>query len=1534
MKQFSFKRCIYAFFLSLLAFTELNAQNTLDLVGLSSTAPTTTAYSLRKLSSSYAGKAIQVRRSSDNATQDIGFTAGGNLDTAALKTFVGTNDGLVSIWYDQSGNGSNATQANTSLQPYIVSAGVIFRTLAMPSIYFNGSNYMRAILGSLNPATNHTLNSVSGATTGNIVTLSSTSAGEQNSCLGAGFNGAGAWFGGYGEDVAYNAGTPVPNMCVRTKVYNAGTITGYINGTSVLTTNITYNLTTADVMVGIQNNGGNQNLLGSTSEVLVFTSALSNAEVQTVETNQNNYYGLYLTLSSLTVSSGSLTPTFTPKTTFYTTPNIGLSTNSVTVTPTTTNSGTLVSVSINKGNFTTTASGTTSGPLTTDFGPDTIDIKVSANNSILFNIYKVALFKSDILTWTGATSSNWNDAGNWDAGMVPTKDNRVIIPTGLTNYPVINAGTTALAKYISIESGSLTLNANSTLTVNGFNTENNNISINNAGILNNSGTIIIGGTTAHDYGIYNQPSAQFNNNSGAILTVDYTNNAAIFNDQSSISNSGTITIGANSSNYGIFNNTAYFSNGTGASITANLNGYPIYNDQQSTFTNDGQLSITGNSSISYGIYNGSSSSFSNSSTINITAPNVSTGITNGAVFSNTGNINITNTTSSGINNVLSFTNSGTINITGIGGTGIAIGGGATFSNNSVASNLNIKGNFTNALLVQKTFNNSGTITIGAQGTITNGVIVAGASAAYSNATTCASLYVLAGNFTLTRGTVTNKGYILIAKTLTKGANTFTNQGVLKYTTVSGSITNSGNAAVIVKDNPTPIFTYGGTYSGTVNGIYSDAAATVSAGSFSAPNTFTPGVLPAGLITLYAKITPTGGCAAFIVPFIYNNSIFASWTGTNSTNWNDVGNWDIGSVPTSSTAVVIPVVTNYPVLTAATNAGCIKIATGANINLNGQSLTTAGITGLGTLIGSATSSLTIHPINSYYDTLRFGTGATDSLLATLSHSSAGITTIASGVGITGLVSVTAGTLNTNGHLTLKSTSITNTASLDVVAGTITGIATVERYIPKGLRSFRDLSAGGVANAGSFYNNWQEGGATIAGKGIYITGKKGVASGVDATTGLDITSLGNSSLYAYGAGVWPAVTNTKSNSINPFQGYRVLVRGDRNYNNFGFVNDAAVMNNSTVLRTSGNLITGNVTYSTTGVTNNIYSSSAATLVAGTAAYSLIANPYACPIDWEAVYANTGTGNISSSYWYFDPTFMSGGYATYVTYNAVSHVNSNPISKVNRYIQPGAAFFVQNSGTTPTVAFTESNKVPNSTKTAVFRTEAPNYIHVSLWKNINEENTNIDGAVAVFNSNFTKVIGDKDSKKLTNGGENIFITQSNTDLSIAGLPVPTENEEIKLNLSQLVAGTIYQLQLDASQFTTTGIEAFIKDNMLNTIVPAIEGINFTPTNDAASYQGRFSVIFKAAKVNSVIVKGAVSIYPNPVANGKFNLQMSNLEKGTYTVRVINSLGQEVMSSAIYNEAGSVAKTIATKGLTAGVFTVQVVGKSGSYNTELIVK
>jgi hypothetical protein len=104
------------------------------------------AYSLRRLSSTYTGDAIRVRRASDNAEQDIGFDIEGNLDTAALASFCSGTNGFVKTWYCQSGNSNDATQTTVTQQPkiYDSSTGVMTEN-GKPAIDFDGANdYMQS----------------------------------------------------------------------------------------------------------------------------------------------------------------------------------------------------------------------------------------------------------------------------------------------------------------------------------------------------------------------------------------------------------------------------------------------------------------------------------------------------------------------------------------------------------------------------------------------------------------------------------------------------------------------------------------------------------------------------------------------------------------------------------------------------------------------------------------------------------------------------------------------------------------------------------------------------------------------------------------------------------------------------------------------------------------------------------------------------------------------------------------------------------------------------------------------------------------------------------------------------------------------------------------------------------------------------------------------------------------------------------------------------------------------------------------------
>jgi hypothetical protein len=120
-------------------YSNIISVTTLEVLLLDTYSGAAAAYSLRRLSGAYTGSAIRVRRASDNTELDIGFVSN-ELDTSALANFCSGTDGFVKTWYDQSGNGYDATQTTAANQPQIVSSGSVITENGKPSVQFDGSN--------------------------------------------------------------------------------------------------------------------------------------------------------------------------------------------------------------------------------------------------------------------------------------------------------------------------------------------------------------------------------------------------------------------------------------------------------------------------------------------------------------------------------------------------------------------------------------------------------------------------------------------------------------------------------------------------------------------------------------------------------------------------------------------------------------------------------------------------------------------------------------------------------------------------------------------------------------------------------------------------------------------------------------------------------------------------------------------------------------------------------------------------------------------------------------------------------------------------------------------------------------------------------------------------------------------------------------------------------------------------------------------------------------------------------------------------
>jgi hypothetical protein len=94
----------------------------------------------RRINPLWTGALIQVRRSSDNALQDIFPDQSGNLNLQQLFTFIGASSAFVRTVYDQSQQGRHLIQTTLANQPRLMNAGVLETENGKPTLFFDGTN--------------------------------------------------------------------------------------------------------------------------------------------------------------------------------------------------------------------------------------------------------------------------------------------------------------------------------------------------------------------------------------------------------------------------------------------------------------------------------------------------------------------------------------------------------------------------------------------------------------------------------------------------------------------------------------------------------------------------------------------------------------------------------------------------------------------------------------------------------------------------------------------------------------------------------------------------------------------------------------------------------------------------------------------------------------------------------------------------------------------------------------------------------------------------------------------------------------------------------------------------------------------------------------------------------------------------------------------------------------------------------------------------------------------------------------------------
>ena len=324
-----------------------------------------------------------------------------------------------------------------------------------------------------------------------------------------------------------------------------------------------------------------------------------------------------------------------------------------------------------------------------------------------------------------------------------------------------------------------------------------------------------------------------------------------------------------------------------------------------------------------------------------------------------------------------------------------------------------------------------------------------------------------------------------------------------------------------------------------------------------------------------------------------------------------------------------------------------------------------------------------------------------------------------------------------------------------------------------------------------------------------------------------------------------------------------------------------------------------------------------------FNLVGNPYPSYVNWT----DATKTNLLTTMWY--RTKNASAYV-FDTYNATGGiVISNGLTTVSNLIPPMQAFWVrvdvgQTSGT---LGFTNTMRSHADVSNNSFK--APAAITQPLLRLQVSNGTNSDQAVVYFNDNASNGYDMFDSPKMMN--ENVSIPEIYTlagseQLAINGLNCVTSNQELPLGFTTGQSNTFSIKATETANFT--GMNIYLRDNLLNTETELTNGGLYTFTSDATNTSSRFTIIFRSASIATGINPNANNgVWISTNANGQLVINGSITRETS--IAVYNELGQKLVSKKLI----SATKTLENQ-FVPGVYMVSVTNAGKSMTTRVIIK
>lgn len=265
----------------------------IDVLPLDTYTTANAAYSFRKLRTAYAGSAVRVRRDvAPFDEQDIGFDSYGNLDLAALDTFSGGDRLRVSVWYDQTTGGWDASNVTYAKQPLIHDGTSVVTLNGSPAMDYEEDVTSRS-LNTANGVISATASPlwvfvVGGINAGFTISYPKiTGPSVPMGVVGTTTNFFSVW---RGTQVFWGPGNGAPagDQYIRTETATGTAMNGYLNGV-LLANNKT--IGTGNFSTNLQFGGGG-GYAHKIQEYIIFEDNMT-ADRASIENMINSHYGTY-----------------------------------------------------------------------------------------------------------------------------------------------------------------------------------------------------------------------------------------------------------------------------------------------------------------------------------------------------------------------------------------------------------------------------------------------------------------------------------------------------------------------------------------------------------------------------------------------------------------------------------------------------------------------------------------------------------------------------------------------------------------------------------------------------------------------------------------------------------------------------------------------------------------------------------------------------------------------------------------------------------------------------------------------------------------------------------------------------------------------------------------------------------------------------------------------------------------------------------------------------------------------------------------